>query len=132
MTTERFRFVVGVTPGFYHKNTCENIPIAHVMDAWNECAEAPPRYVPCIMHAAVAVYHKDWGCPDAGEDVVIVEGDRNPEFFADYVEWSNIVHAQCERVRKHLKQTTATLTFTDAHFRYLKDSPQDSTDQRKQ
>lgn len=119
MTRDHFRFITGVNPGYLHDNECPS-PLQAVIDAWDRVSQDPPRYIPAIMTSAKCIYRKEWGCPGGGEDVVIVEGDRNPEFSPVDLDWATNVASQCRRVREELKQNTATLTFFESDFLYLR------------
>lgn len=119
MRRDTFELVIGVNPGYFHDNECTSA-LQAVIDAWDRVSVDPPHYIPAVMSLAKVVYRKEWGCPEGGEDVVVIKGSRNQAFAPDDFDWSVDVMAQCMRLREELRQTTATLTFSEADFYYLK------------
>ena len=123
--TTQFTLNVGVNPGYFHDNEKKDA-LAVVTELWQKMAEevfqSTGIYVGATLTPAKTVYRQEWGCPEGGEDTVIVSGLRNIEFVKDDDLWRTSVSMVALRVGKALKQTTAYLTFAPVEFLYLKPS----------
>ncbi|MFH2104999.1 MAG: hypothetical protein ABII72_02060 [Parcubacteria group bacterium] len=126
--TERIQVVLGVTPGYGHSNeeaADEAATFVAVVEAGIRLAGQVQKETEIYpsFHATPGKvgYSHDWGCPQGGEFVVALSGDRNPQFCNDPNTYLAAWTRFAELLKKEFKQTTATLTRTEIEFLYLQD-----------
>ena len=114
LKTSRFTLTIGVNPGYSHNNEVIDA-VAVVARNWNElatkvsCGVLPYVQATCVI--AKHVYSTACGCPDGGEDVVIVTGVR--QIAVDQSQWKNAVLTIASLLRKRLGQDAAYIEFDD-------------------
>ena len=121
MKTTRFELNVGVNEGYDHNNerNADCVP-----EAWQRCIEEVYLdfgiSVGSVVMPATTVYCREHGCPKGGEITAVISGLRNPEKCHDEVKWREAVRMAANLIKKHFKQTTAYLSFSEVDFEYLK------------
>lgn len=118
----RFELLLGVNPGYHHDNEIHD-PIAEASRAWHEAAEACLAdggiYVAGSVTFCRMVYRPEWGCPDGGEDAVMISGVMNTHYFRDEAQYIQSVRAISNAVKSKLQQVTAILSFFKASCEFL-------------
>lgn len=120
MKTIQFFASLGYISGYHHNNkSAENNTVVLL---WQEHAAAVYAetgiYIGAVISPAKTVYHKDWGCPDGGEDTVSITGTCNPTY-TDLEKFKENVIEVLTRMAKSLKQSTSQVSFVEADFTYL-------------
>jgi hypothetical protein len=118
----RFELLIGVNPGYHHENELHD-PIATASAAWHaaaeQCLQAGGYYIPGSVTFCKMVYRPEWGCPEGGEDAVMISGVMNTRFYQDEDLYIDSVRKTCKAVQNELRQVTAILSFFRAGFEYL-------------
>lgn len=118
------KICLGINPGYSHENEIvADLPNHTITDriqnalltAEQECG----IYVPFTVCAGVVLYKSDWGCPVGGEQSVLLEATRNPEFNPDEQEWKEAVLCAARALKFAFGQSTLTVTFQVAEIEYL-------------
>jgi hypothetical protein len=140
MLTSQFTFNVGVNAGYSHNNERLD-PVSIVSRVWQEEADKvfaeDGIYVGAVAQFSKTLYAIAWGCPDGGEDTVVLTGLLNPHFLPDSDKgvlgvydqaerkWQEAVRKVTKAVATELEQTTAYLSFQKIDFWYfqLKEKP---------
>lgn len=129
--TTQFTLNVGIHPGYFHDNKLfgSQDVVDFVSRLWQKKAEETFKvngvYVGAVVQNAKTVYRPEWGCPEGGEETVVISGLRNPEFQKNDDVWRVAVSMTALKVGAALQQTTAYLTFSTVTFMYLKPGNQD-------
>lgn len=108
--TERFTATFGVNPGYGHENEVDMNSDAFAI-LWDSAQNGRSIYVPAVIFPATVMYNRLYGCPLGGEDIFVVHGVRNPDFYPDYEEWRLAVLRSVETVKEQLEQSTAQVVF---------------------
>lgn len=106
------QITVGVLPGYNVNNTAainiENFCFNLVYDEGGV-----PYYIPWLVIPARTVYKKEWGCPDSGEIVYVLQGTYNKKYNSDITvdEWKEYVMEYARYLKKQYKQSTIRVSF---------------------
>ena len=124
MKTDSFFLTIGVTPGYYHGNELARTDfVGSVARIWQELMEADGgangTYVSAVASPASAVYHRQWGCPEGGEQVVAFTATRNPNYNPDSDAWKQAVVHIVDQLRQRLQQETCQLEFREVEMVYF-------------
>lgn len=125
--TEQFEATIGINRGYFHTNSISSdAAIKRFVDTWQELASAFEKehgvYVTTRFSLGKVVYSKEKGCPDSGEDILILQGTRNPYHSADSATWRQGVLSIIEEIQKRFEQVTVQVLFQPIELVYLKDS----------
>jgi len=120
--TIAFEAVIGVNPGYGHKNeTSNNLKI--VASLWLEVAENVEAetglYISANIMSSLTLYKTDWGCPAGGEETVTIKAVCNPEF-ANTEAWKQASLKVIKKLKNRLSQSTVTVSYTEQEIVYLK------------
>lgn len=117
--TLAFELYLGKRPGYHHGNKGEHEDVALV---YQEEAEALYKdrgiYVSAVLGDHLALYRPEWGCPEGGEEVVVLRGVCNPLYCSDKDGWRHAVHELACRLSQRLRQTTFSLVFMNIRLVY--------------
>jgi hypothetical protein len=111
---------MGLFPGYGHDNAPElrTERVELLKDAWNRemdaCRAATRFSVSCVMTDATVLYPRDGGCPEGGEDSIMLTGSSNPKFVrTDELEaFMDAVVEVVQAVQKTMEQTSCRIEFT--------------------
>ena len=85
MQTERYVLTIGVSPGYNHRNEAaadEDATIRSLCETAirfaGEAEEKTGAYPSFVAIPGRVGYRHEWGCPEGGEFVYVLTGDRNP------------------------------------------------------
>lgn len=122
--TQRFFITIGVTPGYFHTNESAKVDfVGTLAKEWQEIMEKDGDengvYAPAIAMPSLTVYHRQWGCPEGGEQVVAFCGTRNALFVPDAAAWKAAVIRIVEKLKIKLEQKTAQIDFHEVEMTYL-------------
>lgn len=126
--------IVGVNPGYHHKNEHPD-PLAAVVEAFQEAAEDVAAesgrwQVSGVVTLGKAVYFAGAGCPSDGEDVCSIRGSAQQLLQAGLTLmteplrlWQTDVVAVAKLLRKRFKQSTVHVYFVmvDQYVRICND-----------
>ena len=127
MKTVSFRIVVGIEAGYGHDvaGVADVEIVNKVSTLWQQLAaeefDSSGIYVAAVVNPGAVVYHRDWGCPESGESVVMVSGSANPQFVQDLNVWKETVIKIAKRIKKELNQSTLAVEFWESDYVYLTD-----------
>lgn len=121
--TLKFEIVTGFNKGYIHVNEkSEGVDL--VGGIWQEIAkrefELNNIYVSAVIKPSKTVYHEEWGCPQKGEETIVLTGVANPEFVDDIEKWKGTVIKLAKELKNQLKQNTLTCEFTEIELHYFK------------
>ena len=120
MTTDKFHFTIGVTPGYFHNNENENIDFVKLVD---ECArrveEATGIYISFNIIPIITLYKTEWGCPEGGEKTYLLSAIRNPKFNNNKDAWEGSCLNVADILKKELGQSSVTCEFDRVDLWYL-------------
>lgn len=124
--TERYTITVGTTPGYFHNNERapnEHFDLSDIIAKANELCEkikAESGVFPTfIATVGKAVYPKKFGCPDGGEFVVVLSGERNP-VFEDHPQKNEVAWITLARaLQETFRQTTIRLVIEPVRLYYF-------------
>lgn len=123
MVTDKFKFTIGVTEGYFHNN--ENANIVNFAALVDLCAKQIEKqngiYIAFNILPAITVYKSEWGCPTGGENTYTLSAIRNPRFNNDCMIWKSCCRDVMKLLKQKLKQTTVTCEFTDVNIEYYCD-----------
>lgn len=124
MNTLRFDATIGVTPGYGHQ-VVNDTSIVSMVRLWKHLMEEERRvsgiYVPAVINKAIVAYGAAEGCPEDGEIVLTITGDRNPmRESAPPADWRQAVVRIMVALRAELKQTTCQVCFTETDMVYIR------------
>ncbi|MCS4466843.1 hypothetical protein JTS99_12575 [Clostridium botulinum] len=92
--TLRFEIVSGVNKGYFHTNS-QSESLDLVGGIWQKIAkeefEKSNIYVSAVIKPSKTVYNQEWGCPENGEETVVLTGVANEEFVDDIEKWKDTV-----------------------------------------
>ena len=109
---------IGVNEGYFHDNkhsinfgtllqqTCE--------DYYKENSIA----VSFILNKSKAIYLKQHGCPEGGEDTYTLQSVFNPDKFDDLDAWKTAAEEIILKISHRLKQQTVLIEYLNADIKY--------------
>lgn len=126
MKSLKFEAVFGVNEGYFHNNENRNI-LENISKIWQKKAkdifEQTNIYISAVITLSKVVYHREWGCPDTGEDVIVITSSANPEFIKDIDLWKEVSIKILKDMQKELKQSRVSVNFFEVNdFIYLQES----------
>ncbi|KGM98510.1 hypothetical protein IRP63_03255 [Clostridium botulinum] len=123
--TLKFEIVTGVNKGYFHNNEQNDI-LNLVGNLWQKIAkrefEKSNIYVSAVMKASKIIYNEAWGCPEGGEETIVITGVANREFINDLEVWKNIILKLAQQLKNELQQVTLTCEFSEVEMFYFKDN----------
>ncbi|NFN88116.1 hypothetical protein FDF31_16000 [Clostridium sporogenes] len=121
--TLRFEIVSGVNKGYFHTNS-QSESLDLVGGIWQKMAKEEFKksniYVSAVIKPSKTVYNQEWGCPENGEETVVLTGVANEEFVDDIEKWKDAVIKLAQELKKQMKQSTLTCEFIETELHYLK------------
>lgn len=124
--TEKMTLTIGVTPGYGHQNegaadkTAALEAVVEAAIAIGEKINADTGIFPSfVAQLGFVGYSHDWGCPEGGEFVVVLSGERNPRFCQDGEGYLAAWMRLAEELKKELGQKTAILVCESVKLEYL-------------
>lgn len=120
MKTIKFFASIGVHPGYFHANDGNlalDAPLVWQQKA-TEVFEETQVFVGAVFSKSKTVYHREWGCPEGGEETYCITGECNPNY-TDIEKYKTQVVEVLKRTAQALEQSTTQLTFIEADFVYL-------------
>lgn len=120
--TDKVEFTIGINPGYFHNNTAQENLVQFnnlYMKVAAEVLEQTGIYISAVSTESKCLYHREWGCPDGGEETFSVTATRNPKFCPDSNNWVNSVVEVVKRLKAELKQSTVTIEFSKVQILYL-------------
>ncbi|MDU1320986.1 MAG: hypothetical protein E6931_05680 [Clostridium botulinum] len=121
--TLRFEIVSGVNKGYFHTNS-QSESLDLVGGIWQKIAkeefEKSNIYVSAVIKPSKTVYNQEWGCPENGEETVVLTGVANEEFVDDIEKWKDTVIKLAKELKNQMKQSTLTCEFIETELHYLK------------
>jgi hypothetical protein len=121
-----FTIVCGVAPGYFHNMKGVAAPelAAKIATLWQEVAEKhfaeTNIYVSATVTPGAVVYSPNWGCPDGGESIIMIQGVANPEFVKNLEDYRDVVLQIAKELKNKLDQSTLTVEFIEKELAYLK------------
>lgn len=79
-------------------------------------------YISFVVYPCKVFYNKEWGCPDNGENCVILESTANPKFINDFNIWKSCCRKVLCDLKDEFKQSTLSVIFQEAEFEYIESS----------
>lgn len=124
--TERITLTIGVNCGYGHQNTTDlsDPTTLKTFVGW-AIQEATMIFLQTgiypsfVATPARAGYHADWGCPEFGESIMVLSGERNPAFCQDSRAYLDAWRLLAERLKQRFDQTTCTLVRQEVELAYL-------------
>lgn len=121
MNTERFILTLGINEGYFHNNNCTQ-DILTIGKIANNISQQYFNehniYVTFSIIDSRTFYSNQWGCPNDGEETIIITGVANPSFVS-LEEWKNAVIEFTKEMKKELRQSTCTLEFIGCELIYF-------------
>lgn len=121
--TLRFEIVSGVNKGYFHTNK-QSESLDLVGSIWQKIAkeefEISGIYVSAVIKVSKTIYNEEWGCPQNGEETVVLTGVANKEFVDDIEKWKDAVIKLAKQLKNQLKQSTLTCEFMTTELHYFK------------
>ncbi|HAU07927.1 MAG: hypothetical protein A2568_02235 [Candidatus Yanofskybacteria bacterium RIFOXYD1_FULL_44_17] len=77
-------------------------------------------FVTVRVNMGKVVYQTEKGCPDDGEDVLILQGTRNPFHTTESTKWREAVINIVEEIKIKMKQVTVQIIFQPIELVYIK------------
>lgn len=73
-------------------------------------------YIPWLVIPARTVYKKEWGCPEDGEVVYVLQGTYNKKYNSDISveQWKEHVMEHARYLKFHFNQSTVRVSFTES------------------
>ncbi len=122
MKTDKFKFTIGVTEGYFHNNENSNIDFVKLVD---KCCKESEKiygiYIPFNIIPTITLYKKEWGCPDGGEITYTLSAIRNPKFNDNSSRWKACCSNIAKRLKYVLNQHSVTGEFSEIDIEYWKD-----------
>ena len=123
--TEQFTATVGINEGYLHDNPqSPEEALEYFAKLWSGIALKVEKelgiFVPVRANSGKVIYQAEKGCPEGGEDVLILQGTRNPYHTADSGKWREAVVTIVEEVKAELKQTTVQVIFQSIDLVFMK------------
>lgn len=123
--TEQFTVTIGINEGYSHNNEQSvEEALKNFVELWRsvslEVEKKSGIFVTVRVNTGKVVYQTEKGCPEGGEDVLILQGTRNPYHTADSEKWREAVLTIVEEVKAELKQTTVQLIFQPIDLVFMK------------
>ena len=119
--TERFILTLGTNEGYFHNNSNKMLS-TEVGILFNEIVQEyydkHNIYVSFSISDNKTFYSNQWGCPESGEDTVVISGVCNTSF-VDLEVWKKAVIELTKKIKIKLKQTTCTLEFIKCELIYF-------------
>ena len=115
---------LGLQEGYH--TTQQVVPtLAEVGAIYQQVAEEIFRetkiYISASVHSAKTLYHKEWGCPEGGEETVVFMGCCNPVFTQPKA-YEAVLKLLAKRLKERFHQKTAMLEIMAANAIYLTES----------
>lgn len=121
--TLRFEIVTGINKGYFHTNS-QSESLDLVGEIWQKIAkeefEKNNIYISAVIKSSKTIYNEEWGCPQKGEETVVLTGVANKEFVYDVEKWKDTVIKLAKELKKQLKQSTLTCEFIETELYYFK------------
>lgn len=121
--TLRFEIVTGINKGYFHTNS-QSESLDLVGEIWQKIAkeefEKNNIYISAVIKPSKTIYNEEWGCPQKGEETVVLTGVANKEFVYDVEKWKDTVIKLAKELKKQLKQSTLTCEFIETELYYFK------------
>lgn len=122
--TQRFEATVGMQAGYSIDPSIVPMSAPEMAVLWQALAEkvAGERgvWVTAVIRTALVSYAADHGCPDTGEPLFVIHGERNPRFDPDEHVWRAAVVDVVNAVADYLDQVTARVVFSTVTLYYLR------------
>lgn len=119
MKTDKFKFTIGITPGYFHNNENTNIDFIKLVD---ECSREVEKecgiYISFNILPTITLYKTEWGCPDGGEMTYILSAIRNPKFNNDSLMWKWACVNIVKKLKTALNQSSVTGEFDEVQLAY--------------
>ncbi len=111
---------MGLFPGYRHDNAPDRRAerVALLKDAWNremDACRATTRFsISCVMTDAVVLYPANGGCPEGGEDSIVLSGSSNPRYVkpGELEAFMEAVERVVRAVQISMEQTSCRIEFT--------------------
>lgn len=114
--------IIGINEGYNHNNDAKD-GIKLITELWNKYATLQENvydmYISAVINKTKIIYKEEWGCPKGGEDTICISSVANPKYVTDLYEWKQICRNIITDIKKELKQSTVTITFTPTEVIYL-------------
>lgn len=122
MKTIKFFATLGLHEGYFHENNSVVEYWGKAERIWQEEAEVLYQktgvFIGAVFVNSKTVYHREWGCPEGGEDTVFITGECNP-FYTNPDIYKERVLELLRIVVLRLKQATSQISFLEVDFEYL-------------
>lgn len=119
-SSEEFELIIGVNPGYFHKNENAVDFFSLYQEVAEKVAEKVAAYVSAVIEKKKVIYSMEWGCPCGGEDVYSVKGVWNPEY-SELKDYKKAVYEISKILASELGQRTFTLTWRKLELNYFTD-----------
>jgi hypothetical protein len=122
MTTDKFEFTIGITPGYFNGDIIPGATGKLVSSLYTSASEAEEKFglfISFNIHNTLTVYKEEWGCPEGGEKTFTLTAVRNPTFITDSKKWKDVCLYIAESMKKLLEQSTVTAEFSKVDMIYL-------------
>ena len=123
MTTIHWTLTLGLQEG-YHTRQQEVPALSQIGSVYQEIAEELYQetniYISASIFPAHTLYRTEWGCPDGGEETVVLMGCCNPAF-AHPKGYEAVLRKLAERLKKRFHQRTILLEILSAQGIYFTD-----------
>lgn len=124
LETLNFQIIAGLNKGYFHNNNCDDC-YRRALKIWQEIAqeefETSGIYVTAVIRKSKTIYSKEWGCPEGGEDTIIISGTANPKFIKDLGVWKEKVLYLAAKFKEQFEQESITCEFTRSELYYFND-----------
>lgn len=119
MTTDKFQFTIGVTPGYFHSNENCDVDFVKLLDEVALNVESDSGlYISFNVLPSITVYKQEWGCPEGGEKTYTLSAIRNPKFNEDSILWKTCCIRILKDLATKLNQSTVTGEFSEVDILY--------------
>lgn len=123
--TEQFTATIGINEGYSHNNELSlEKAVEAFINVWREAALNIEKelgiFVTVRLNTGRVVYQTEKGCPINGEDVLILQGTRNPYYNTDPNKWRHAVISAVEKIKSKFGQVTIQVIFQPIELTYMK------------
>lgn len=104
------KITVGITPGYFHDNE-ESVSLdefAKELQSFME-KEYGEKFIPLLVYPAKTVYRAEWGCPENGEDVFVIEAGTTKYDTDGAIQFMSRMRKLATALKTHFKQSTVRL-----------------------
>lgn len=121
MNTIHWILTLGLQEG-YHTEQQEIPTLSQVGKIYQEIAEEVYQetkiYISASIQSAHTLYRKEWGCPEGGEETVLLMGGCNPAF-AHPKAYEEVLKKLVKRLKQRFHQKTVMLEIMPANAIYM-------------